>query len=616
MIVPMKKAHLLILKEDREKVLKSLQRYQVLMPVDLSEQNNQNKVTQRTEDSIGLLKNYREKKKLGEFNIVDYESFIEDDPKKDELLEKIENTQAEIESLKEENIRLEDKIQFYRPWENLEIKLSDLQDSKFVRVHSGFISPYELDNVKEILDEYGSELIVLGKNNSGQAIIYFNYFEDDEEVHQKIKIKGLLEADLPKDDDKVNMIVLKFETKLNANLEKIAKHKNNLIRYASKINQLEILNDRLLSESELEKVSGKEILETLYIEGWVRSDQEDRLKESLDKATDLYDLEIRDPNDDEIPPTAYKNNKFVSQFETITNMFGTPNHKEVDPNPSMAPWYWLLFGMMMGDAGYGIALIVFGELLIKLLRPKGGFRKLIKVFSYTGITSIIWGILFNSFFGFALMDEAILFVPMDDPLSMLVLSLVIGGFHIISGILVNAYGKIRNNDLLGALFDDISWVLILLGVGLLFLPAASNIGISLIIVGVGIIILTGGRKNKGLIGKLTGGFTSLFDIANYLSDILSYSRILALSLSTAAIAMVMNMLAGMIQGSIIGIFFSIIIYIIGHAFNIVMGVLSAYVHDSRLQYVEYFGMFFEGGGYPFQPLSLKLQYVDEVTDKI
>lgn len=614
MIVPMKKAHLLILKEDYEKVLKSLQRYEVLMPVNLSEGHYDDKEIQRTKESIKLLKKYREKKSIGDFNIVEYEEFIKDDPQREALLEKIERAQAGIDTLEDENEKLGEKLEFYRPWQELDIKLSELRNTRFVKIHHGFINPYLIDDVEVVVENYGSELIVLGSSKEGKAILYFNFYEDDNEVHQKIKNLGFIETNLPKDDNKVNLLILEIETKINANLEKIKKMQNNLKKYAKEIKQLEVLNDKLISESELKKVSGMETLQTLYLEGWVRNDQEDKLKKSLDEVCELYDLEIREPNEDEVPPTAYKNNKFVESFETITDMFGTPHHKEVDPNPAMAPWYWIIFGMMMGDVGYGIALILICALILNIFRPKGEMRKLMRVFLYSGITSIFWGVLFGSYFGATW--KPLLLVPMDDPLGMLILSLALGAVHIISGILVKAYGNIRDNKLLDALFDQFSWVLILLGIGLIFLPLTSTIGTSLVIVGVGIIILTGGRKKKGIFGKITGGISGLFGVTNYLSDILSYSRILALSLSTAVIGMVMNMLAGMLQGSIIGIFFSIIVYIIGHVFNIAMGLLSAYVHDSRLQYIEFFGQFFEGGGYLFRPLSLKLEYVDEVTDKI
>ncbi|MFA7367832.1 MAG: V-type ATPase 116kDa subunit family protein, partial [Bacilli bacterium] len=167
-------------------------------------------------------------------------------------------------------------------------------------------------------------------------------------------------------------------------------------------------------------------------------------------------------------------------------------------------------------------------------------------------------------------------------------------------------------------FDQLSWILLLLGIGLFaggstILPILTNIGIGMIIYSVTIIIIFGGRKKDNIFGKIIGGVGSLYGITGYMSDILSYSRLLALGLSTAVVGMVMNMLAGMIQGSVIGFALSIIVYIIGHSFNLVMGLLSAYVHDSRLQYIEFFGKFYDGGGEKFVPLSLKLKHIKKVN---
>ena len=133
-------------------------------------------------------------------------------------------------------------------------------------------------------------------------------------------------------------------------------------------------------------------------------------------------------------------------------------------------------------------------------------------------------------------------------------------------------------------------------------------------VGAAVILLTAGRAKKGIVGKVVGGFGGLYNITGYMSDILSYSRILALSLATGVVGMVMNLLAGMIQGSVIGFIFSLLIYAVGHVFNLAMGLLSAYVHDSRLQYIEFFNKFYEGGGYAFRPLKVDPRYV-EVVDQ-
>jgi V/A-type H+-transporting ATPase subunit I len=232
------------------------------------------------------------------------------------------------------------------------------------------------------------------------------------------------------------------------------------------------------------------------------------------------------------------------------------------------------------------------------------------VFFYAGIATILWGAAYGSYFGFTVKPNLI--EPMNDPLKMLIVSLAVGGLHIITGILIKAYDDIRRGRYFDALFDQFSWVLILAGLGMLFVPGLDAVGGALAVTGAAIILVTGGRKSKGVFGKLFGGLGGLYNVTGYLSDILSYSRILALSLSTAIIGWVMNMLAGMFTGSAFGYIIGAVIFIVGHLFNLVMGILSAYVHDLRLQFIEFFNRFYQGGGYPFEPLSLKLQYVDKV----
>jgi len=231
---------------------------------------------------------------------------------------------------------------------------------------------------------------------------------------------------------------------------------------------------------------------------------------------------------------------------------------------------------------------------------------------FSGITTMFWGALFGSYFGATW--NPILLEPMKDPLKMLVLSLILGALHIISGLLVKVYANIKSKQYFAALVDQGSWILIIVGLGMLFLPKFNQAGTILLIIGAAMIVLFAGRQNKNIFGRLGSGLYSLYGATSYMSDILSYSRILALSLSTAVIAMVMNMLAGMVQGSVIGFIFSIVIYLVGHVFNLLMGLLSAYVHASRLQYIEFFGKFYEGGGYEFKPLSLKLNHINQIKE--
>jgi V/A-type H+-transporting ATPase subunit I len=199
---------------------------------------------------------------------------------------------------------------------------------------------------------------------------------------------------------------------------------------------------------------------------------------------------------------------------------------------------------------------------------------------------------------------------------------VFGVLHIINGLGFKFALLIRRKDYVGAIADALSWILILVGLVLfaaqlvIWTSASllSYIGLGFAGVGALLLFFLAGRKSKNIFGKVLGGLGALYKSTSYVSDILSYSRILALSLSSAVIASTMNLLAGMIQGSVIGFILSLLVYLVGHVFNFVMSMLSAYVHDGRLQYIEFFGKFYEGGGYLFEPFSIRLKQISEISD--
>jgi V/A-type H+-transporting ATPase subunit I len=195
-------------------------------------------------------------------------------------------------------------------------------------------------------------------------------------------------------------------------------------------------------------------------------------------------------------------------------------------------------------------------------------------------------------------------------MKMLIFTMIVGVLHMFSGMGIKIAEQVKAGHWLDAVFDQVSWMVLIIGLGLLFMPALATIGKIMAILGAMVILLTAGRDRPNIFGKITGGLLGLYDISSYLSDILSYSRILALSLATGVIGMVMNLLAHMVAVNPIGWIAAIFIYLIGHVFNLAMSLLSAYVHDSRLQYIEFFNRFYQGGGIPFKPLSIQSKYVN------
>ena len=389
---------------------------------------------------------------------------------------------------------------------------------------------------------------------------------------------------------------------------------------------------------ELEKASLSEKLratqETFLLEAYVPKESEKEVGEAIDGVTNAAYYEFSEPAEDEIPPTLYRNNAVVSNFETITDMYSPPSSKEFDPNTVMAFFYSLFLGFIMGDIGYGLIMLLGGGAIWYKLRSKGGgLARLSGVFAAGGIFAILWGVLFDSLFGlsvgmpFKLPDaqsDMWSFMGIQVP-AVLVISLELGVFQLFAGYICKAVQCFRRGYVGDGICDGVIWALFSFGVGLAiaglvdefnFIEFAYAGGI---MAGVSLVMamLTAGRKEK-FFGKFTKGFGAAYGVINYVSDILSYARLYGLMLSGAVIAQIISGYAVTGTNGGVGFLFSgnpllivlgVIILIVGHAFNFAIGLLGAYIHDARLQYVEFYGKFFEGDGELFAPLGSKHNYV-------
>ena len=316
----------------------------------------------------------------------------------------------------------------------------------------------------------------------------------------------------------------------------------------------------------------------------------------------LCSVEFSDLLPDEEAPVLFKNNSFVQPVENITSDYSMPSVHDIDPNAVMSIFYYAFFGMMFSDAGYGLLMILVCGFLGFIARVEKSTRQFMRMFFYCGVSTFIWGMLFGSFFGDAIKSLKPLWInPVDEPLLLLVFSIGLGLVQIITGVACKFYADYRSGDKKGALFDSGSWIFVLLG-------------IALVALGVITIVLMKGRDNKNIIFRLFSGVLGLYDITSYVSDLLSYSRLMALGLATGVIGQVVNVMCSLAGGGIVGIIISSLIFIIGHALNFAINVLGAYVHTNRLQYVEFYGKFYEGGGKKFNPLSMNTKYYKFMED--
>lgn len=628
MIVKMKKAKVFALKDHEDKLKRSLQRFGVLM---ITNENSTTHIADtQYEDSI-ILRSNRIVKELSKyepktsffnpkFQIVDYDRFKEIHPEQLELLDQIEKTLADVSKLKEENELSKESITSFAPWLKLDVTTKDISNLYYVNIYLGQVLTQDVESFSEFLVASNLEYEIYDKDANGVA--YAIVSEND--ILNDLKAAKFNLVELPVLDHSILDEVSFLKNKINENVETIANLEEKLKTYALSLDEIRLLSDQMLSEKELKKYEAEKTERTIYFEGWVREDQVDLLEKAVTKVTSEYEIDLRDPLPQENPPTHTKNNKFVAPFETITNMFSMPSYHEIDPNPVMSFWYWLFFGMMMGDWGYGVVMAIVFGLFLLIQKPKGDFKKLVQVLFYASIPSVIFGILYGSVFGISFdIGKALfgvpfkLFDPMSDPVTLLIVSLAVGTIHIFVALFVKGVRLIREKDYLGILSDVISWYLIIPGlVMLLVLKNIQVIAWSMVGVGALMILLFAGRDNKNIFKKITSGLGGLYGISGILSDILSYSRILALALSSGVIAFAMNIIGGLLLGPWYGYIFGVIVFIIGHIFNFAMGLLSAYVHDSRLQYIEFFGKFYDGGGYAFTPLKLQYNHIYEIEDNL
>ena len=350
------------------------------------------------------------------------------------------------------------------------------------------------------------------------------------------------------------------------------------------------------------------------LEGWLPADRCAEIEKTLKPFTCA--IETREPTEDEYPqvPVQLKNNKLTRPLNMVTEMYSLPAYGTLDPNPLMAPFFILFYGIMMADMGYGLLMMIASVIISKKYRPKGTSGELFSLLGLCGISTFIMGALTGGFFGdFLTQLVAIvspgtvfalpkLFDPLDDLTMILIGSMALGMVQIVTGMAISLIEKCKRKKFLDAFFEEITWWIVFIGIALLALGK----GVAVLYVGCALVMLGPIVQGKGW-GRLTGVFGSLYNhVTGYFGDILSYTRLMALMLAGSVIAQVFNMLAAM-PGNVIAF---IIISMLGNAMNFGLNLLGCYVHDLRLQCLEFFNKFYVDGGKPFRPMTLDTEYVD------
>lgn len=359
------------------------------------------------------------------------------------------------------------------------------------------------------------------------------------------------------------------------------------------------------------------------MEGWLAEENVPALERILGNY--VVHAEFEDPAPEEYPdvPVKLRNNLFTRCMNMITNMYSLPAYDGVDPNPLMAPFFILFYGMMMADMGYGILMFLGGMLMVKKMKARGGTRDFGELLIWCGISTFLWGAATGGFFG-DFIPQAIkifdpestftmpaLFTPLEDTIAILFGSLALGVTQIFTGMIVSVVEKIKAGNFKSALFDEFAWWAILFGV-VGAVTGIGNVGGKPVLLIAGAVLLiagcilqnTGAARFTSIVGTVYNGVTG------YFSDILSYARLMALMLAGSVISQVFNTLGG-VTGNIV---FFVIISMVGNLLNLALNLLGCYVHDLRLQCLEFFNRFYKDGGKPFRPLDVQTRYYN-VTER-
>ncbi len=518
----------------------------------------------------------------------------------------------------------------YKPYAVMPIKLSELHrdgdiaiamysnrtSAKPNELLNGLPCAYEVRNSDGVI----VVLIVARKNNVaeidkqlGAAGYTKCEFTDDCTAAQKVEALKSESEDVQREISELTKTALGYE-----------KHVNDL-RILYDVIELDI--ERSEAEQKFLKTDS-----TFVLEGWLPERIAQVTVDEVQEASPKAFIQLLAPEEKDQPPTLVENNRLVKPYEQITDMYSSPRYREIDPNPIMAIFYFLFFGIMIGDAGYGLILAIAGFVVGTSKKFDVGIKRLALLVGMGGISGIIWGVLFGGYFSIDFgegVNVAILLNPLDKPLLLLVLSIGMGVIQIMTGFIIKFVALCKERKPFSAIFDCGSILLlfvalILLVVGMLpslapmlgitvgFVPpkGLSTAAIVLALTGVGLILLFGGRNSKNVFGKVIGGFKGLYGLVNLLSDLLSYCRLFGLCLASCAIGLAFNSLGSIIMDiPIAGYVIGGIVLAILHLFNLALGVLSAYVHDARLQFLEFYGKFYDGGGRLFAPLGQKTKYI-------
>lgn len=566
-----------------------------------------------------------------EIELQDYRSVCDG---ADELMlvcDKINNLCEKISFENGEIIRQQTLIDYYKPWEKLDIPMSCVRtqnSSVFIGYFKEELSKDEIiarlaSSAPEV-DGVAAE--VISSDKSQTCVCVFCFHEDKAAVEAALRENGFIKPDNPA-KTLPSAAIGKCEKAIAECKDNIGKYSLDIASFASYYNKIRLLSEYYSNQAEKYRAVSRAATSerAIYLEGYVPERDSEQLKFEIERRfTAQMDVYEPDYEKDDVP-VLLENKPFAAGVESISNMYSPPSNNDVDPNPVMSFFYYALFGLMLSDAGYGLLMVIAALVAKFKLKFSGERAKTVSFIFGCGISTMVWGALFGGWFGDLIPticthflgmekgpDLAIWFTPVENSMKLLMFSFAFGLAHLYAGLAIRFYMLARRKQWFAAFCDVVPVMIFVAGFAAFgssllvqVSPAVKSVGTKLLLVGAILIVLTSGRSSKNILGKLGGGLYGLYNTATgYLGDILSYSRLLALGLVTGVIANVVNMLAAMFSNVLL----FVLVFLAGHTVNIAVNLIGTYVHTSRLQYVEFFSKFYEGGGRIFTPFKLNLKH--------
>ncbi|BCZ47536.1 V-type ATP synthase subunit I [Clostridium gelidum] len=538
-----------------------------------------------------------------------------------EIYEEVKQKDDELVALENEETKLKGSVQSLKPYEAFDSPLGVLKDLDKTSYFLGSVeTKYEETLNIELNDCY---LEIVSKDDQDTYFFMLTNKDNEKVVEDALKRIGFTPFKFEEEETPLKLIYDYNEriSLIDANKfilkEKLAGFEEQLKiihlvyeYYNNLVSRKTISSNFLKTES------------TSVIQGWVPINQNQKFTTiAKDVLGDDYYLNFEDVKEEEIDqvPILLENNDLNESFEAVTGMYSLPKYNDIDPTPLVTPFYLIFFGMMVADAGYGLLMLIGTLLALKFFHFDDAMKKMVKFFMYLSFPTILFGLMYGSVFGNLIKFKGLIDTGKDF-MTILVLSLVFGVIQIFFGLGIKAYVLIKVGKPLEALMDVGSWAITLLSLGgigagsMLNIPILKTICIIGAIIGAVLIVVTQGRAAESIGGKIGQGLYELYGITSYLGDLVSYTRLMAIGLSGGSIAGAINMIIKMVPGPI-GIFIiGPLLFIIFQTVNLLLSLLSGYVHTLRLTYVEYFSKFYDGGGRAFKPFETTNKYINLKRD--